>query len=99
VYLRTALETARSCMNAAMRYQPARYAGPVHLFQAAGSDDERRGRLVEAMRGLCTGSLTVIQIPGDHWGFIRGEHVAEAARELDSALERVGAVGSVIDGS
>jgi amino acid adenylation domain-containing protein len=99
VYLRTALETARSCMNAAMRYRPARYAGPIHLFLAAGSPDERRERLVEAMRGLCTGSLTITPIPGDHWGFIRGEHVTEAARELDSALERVGAVGSVTDGS
>jgi thioesterase domain-containing protein/acyl carrier protein len=99
VYLRAALQTARSCMNAAMRYRPARYAGPIHLFQAAGSDDERRGRLTGAMRDLCAGPLTVIPIPGDHWGFIRGEHVAEAARELDSALERVGAVGSVIDGS
>jgi hypothetical protein len=48
---------------------------------------------------LCRGSLTVTPISGDHWGFIRGEHVAEAARELDSALERVGRVGSVTDGS
>ncbi|MFD6567696.1 amino acid adenylation domain-containing protein [Micromonospora profundi] len=98
-YLRTALQTARSCMNAAMRYEPAPYAGPVHLFQAAGSDDERQARLAEAMRGLCPGSLTVIPISGDHWGFIRGEHVAEAARELDSALQRVGRVGSMTDGS
>ena len=98
-YLRTALQTARSCMNAAMHYEPAPYAGPVHLFQAAGSDVERRAGLTEAMRGLCRGSLTVTPISGDHWGFIRGEHVAEAARELDSALERVGRVGSVSDGS
>ncbi|MFC0527581.1 amino acid adenylation domain-containing protein [Phytohabitans kaempferiae] len=89
-YLRNALETARSCMNAAMRYRPAPYAGPVHLFQAAGSGAERQERLVEAMRGLCTGTLTVTSIQGDHWGFIRGEHVTEAARELDAALELVG---------
>jgi amino acid adenylation domain-containing protein len=99
VYLRTALQTARSCMNAAMRYRPVRYAGPTHLFLAAGSDGERQARLIEAMRELCTGSLTVTPIPCDHWGFIRGEHVAEAARELDSALERVGAAGSVANGS
>jgi amino acid adenylation domain-containing protein len=98
-YLRTALQTARSCMNAAMRYRPPRYAGPIHLFQAAGSDVERRARLAEAMRELCTGSMTVTPIPGDHWGLIRGEHVTEAARELDAALERVGAVGSVAHGS
>jgi thioesterase domain-containing protein/acyl carrier protein len=98
-YLRTALETARSCMNAAMRYRPDRYAGPVHLFLAAGTDRAHQARLIEAMRELCTGSLTVTPIPGDHWGFIRGERVTEAARQLDAALERVGAVGSVQNGS
>lgn len=98
-YLRAALQTARSCMNAAMRYRPPRYAGPVHLFLANGSDVERQARLIEAMRGLCTGSLTVTPVSGDHWGFIRGEHVTEAARELDSALERVGALGSRTNGS
>lgn len=99
VSLRTALETARSCMHAAMRYQPAPYAGPVHLFPAAGSDDEHRERQIEAIRGLCTGTLTVTPVPGDHWGFIRGEHVAGAAYELDTALERVGERGSGTDGS
>jgi len=41
----------------------------------------------------------VTPVPGDHWGFIRGEHVARAASELDTALERVGARGSGTDGS
>jgi amino acid adenylation domain-containing protein len=98
-YLRTALQTARSCMNAAMHYRPQRYAGPVHLFPAAGSDRQHQARLIEAIRELCTGPLTVTPIAGDHWSFIRGEHVTEAARELDAALERVGAVGSATHGS
>ena len=43
-YLRTALETARACMNAAMRYRPRPYAGPLDLFQAsAGAGNVRRG--------------------------------------------------------
>ncbi len=98
-YLRTALDTARACMNAAMRYQPQPYPGPVHLFQAAGAGPARQAELAAAIRKLCTGPLTVIPIPGDHWGFIRGEHVIEAARELDAALERVGAAGSASHGS
>ncbi|MFI5776788.1 amino acid adenylation domain-containing protein [Nocardia sp. NPDC051570] len=93
-YLRTVLDTARACMNAAMRYEPRPYSEPVHLFDAAGADPHRRAATTAAMRGLCTGGLTVVPIPGDHWTFIRGEHVAEAAARLDAALERVGAEGS-----
>jgi len=98
-YLRTVLETARACMSAAMRYRPEPYAGPVHLFQAAGAGEERQAALVAAMRGLCAGPLTVVPIAGDHWGFIRGEHVTEAATQLDAALEHVGAAGSATHGS
>lgn len=98
-YLRTALETARACMNAAMRYQPLPYAGPVHLFQASGGGQARQTRLAAALRGLCTGPFTVTSIPGDHWGFIRQEHVIEAATELDAALERAGAAWSATYGS
>ncbi|GAA1510309.1 hypothetical protein GCM10009677_49090 [Sphaerisporangium rubeum] len=93
-YLRTALETARSCMNAAMRYRPERYRGPVHLFQAAGAGPERQAELAAAIGELCAGPLTVVPIDGDHWTFIRGQHVTEAAAELDAALERVGEAGS-----
>jgi len=98
-YLMAVLETARSCMNAAMRYQPQPYPGPVHLFEAAGAGPDRQDLLAAAMRELCTGPLTVIPIPGDHWGFIRGEHVTEAAMQLDSALARVGTAGSPSHGS
>jgi amino acid adenylation domain-containing protein len=98
-YLRTVLDTARACMGAAMRYQPRPYARPVHLFQASGSGQARLAQLATAVRGLCTGPLTVRSIPGDHWGFIRGKHVTEAATELDAALERAGAAGSATHGS
>ena len=97
-HLRTALETARACMSAAMRYRPRPYAGPVHLFPAQGPGPERGERLVAALRGLCPGELTVIPVPGDHWTFLRGEHVAGAAAELDAALERAGR-RSTTDGS
>ncbi|MEO3808379.1 amino acid adenylation domain-containing protein [Sphaerisporangium sp. B11E5] len=93
-YLRTVLETARACMNAAMQYRPLPYPGPVHLFQAAGAGPVRQAELAAAVRDLCTGPLTVIPIGGDHWTFIRGEHVTETAAELDAALERVGEAGS-----
>jgi amino acid adenylation domain-containing protein len=89
-YLRTVLDTARACMNAAMRYEPRPYPGHVTLFQAAGAGDARQAELTDALRRLCTGPFTVIPVPGDHWGFIRGEHVTEAAGELDAALEREG---------
>ncbi|MFC6086785.1 amino acid adenylation domain-containing protein [Sphaerisporangium aureirubrum] len=98
-YLRTVLDTARACMNAAMRYRPLPYPGPVHLFQAAGAGPARQAELAAAIRGLCTGPLTVIPIDGDHWTFIRGEHVTETAAELDAALERVGEAGSTQSGS
>jgi hypothetical protein len=98
-YLRTVLDTARACMNAAMRYRPRPYPGPVHLFQASGSGPARQEVLSAALRDLCSGSCTVTSIPGDHWGFIRGEHVTEAATELDAALERAGAAGSASHGS
>ncbi|GAA1188884.1 amino acid adenylation domain-containing protein [Pseudonocardia alaniniphila] len=98
-YLRKVLDTARACMNAAMRYEPEPYPGPVHLFEAAGADPDLRARLTAVMRGLCTGPLTVVPITGEHWTFIRGENVAEAAARLDAALERVGAEGSTQHGS
>lgn len=98
-YLRTVLDTARACMNAAMEYRPRPYPGPVHLFQAAGAGPARQSELVTAMRELCTGPLTVIPIDGDHWTFIRGEHVTETAAKLDAALERVGEAGSAKSGS
>jgi thioesterase domain-containing protein len=86
-------------MNAAMRYRPRPYAGPVHLFQAAGAGPARQAELAAAVRGLCAGPLTVIPIDGDHWTFIKGEHVTETAAELDAALERVGEAGSTQSGS
>ncbi|HEX6501165.1 MAG TPA: amino acid adenylation domain-containing protein [Micromonosporaceae bacterium] len=98
-YLRTVLETARACMNAAMRYQPRPYSGPVTLFQAAGAGEDRQARLADALRTICVGPFHVTAIGGDHYGFIRGEHVTEAATELDAALERAGGAGSAHDGS
>ncbi len=97
-HLRTALETARACMSAAMRYRPVPHPGPVHLFPAEGPGAERRERLVAALHGLCPGGLTVVPVPGDHWTFLRGEHVAGVAGELDAALERAGR-RSTTDGS
>jgi amino acid adenylation domain-containing protein len=98
-YLRTVLDTARACMKAAMDYEPRPYPGPVHLFQAADAGAQRQDRLAAALGELCTGNLTVVPVRGDHWGFIRAEHAAEAAMELDAELERVGAAGSPNHGS
>lgn len=94
-YLRAALDTARACMAAAAAYRPRPYAGPVHLFQASGSqssgaDAVRQAEAVAALRELCTGPFTVIPVPGDHWGIMRAEHVSRTAKELDAALERQG---------
>lgn len=96
-YLRTVLQTARACMRAAMDYQPQPYAGPVHLFQAEGSDQARQERLAAAIRELCIGSCATTSIPGDHWGITRTEHSNEAATQLDVALERAGTAGGLID--
>jgi thioesterase domain-containing protein len=82
-----------------MRYRPQPYPGPVHLFSASDSGPSRQAQLAAALRGLCTGHLTVTSIPGDHWGLLRAEHVTEAALELDAALEHVGAAGSATHGS
>lgn len=98
-YLRTVLHTARTCMNAAMRYEPAPYAGPVHLYQAEGSGAEHQARLAAALRTLCTGRFTVTPVPGDHWGLTRAEHAGDLAARLDEALERTGATGSGTSGS
>jgi thioesterase domain-containing protein len=98
-YLRTVLKTARTCMQAAMRYQPRPYPGPIHLFQAAGSGAARQARLAAAIRELCSGACTITPIAGDHWGFIRAEHVTETATELDAALEQASAAGSATHGS
>jgi amino acid adenylation domain-containing protein len=98
-YLRGVLAIARACMKAAMHYRPRPYAGSVHLFQASGSGDAHQARLARSMRGLCTGTCTVVPIPGNHWDFIRAGHVTEAAAELDAALERLGTAGSAAHGS
>ena len=98
-YLRTVLGTARACMNAAMRYSPQPYGGPVTLFQAGGAGEARQTRLTAALRGLCTGPFTVVPLAADHWGLMRGGQVSEAAAALDAALERAGAEGEAIEGS
>jgi amino acid adenylation domain-containing protein len=98
-YLRTVLATARACMEAATRYQPGPYPGPVWCFQAAQAGAAHQERLAAAIRRLCTGSCDVISVPGNHWGFIRSEHVGKAAMELDAALERAGTAGSASHGS
>jgi amino acid adenylation domain-containing protein len=97
-YLRTVLSTARTCMNAAMRYEPRRYDGPVTLFQAAGSGEDRQARLAAALRRICAGPFTTISLAGDHWGLMRGPHVTQTATELDAVLERAGAEGNATDG-
>jgi amino acid adenylation domain-containing protein len=89
-YLRTVLGTARACMNAAMRYQPRRYDGPVTLFQAHGVDPALRERLTAALRGICGGPFTAVPLSGDHWGLMHEPHVTQTAAELDAALERAG---------
>lgn len=98
-YLRAALDTARSCMSAAMRYQARRYDGPIDVFQASGSGPERQVKLAEAIRGLAGGGYRAVAVPGDHWACIRAEDGAETAKALDAALERVGAAGSETHGS
>jgi amino acid adenylation domain-containing protein len=98
-YLRTVLNTARACMNAAMRYEPQRYDGPVTLFQATGSGEARQARLAAALRQICAGPFTTIALPGDHWGLMRRPHVNQTATELDAVLERAGAEGNATDGS
>jgi amino acid adenylation domain-containing protein len=98
-YLRTVLNTARACMNAAMRYDPPRYDGPVTLFQAGGAGADRQELLAGALRRVCAGPLTVIRLSGDHWGLMRAPDVTETAAELDAALERAGAEGNAINGS
>ncbi|MEU8756915.1 amino acid adenylation domain-containing protein [Streptomyces chartreusis] len=98
-YLRHVLDTARTCMSAAMRYSPEPYAGPVSVYQASASGTDRRALLAAEMRQLCTGPFTVTEVPGDHWGVIRADDVTQTATELDAALERVGASGSATHGS
>jgi hypothetical protein len=85
-------------MNAAMRYSPQPYSGPLHLFQTTGSGEAKRARLADAIRVLCTGPCTITPIPGDHWSVIKAS-VADVATELDGALERAGAEGSATHAS
>jgi amino acid adenylation domain-containing protein len=98
-YLRTVLNTARACMNAAMRYDPPPYDGPVTLFQAGGSGRARQEHLAGAIRQICAGPFTAVELSGDHWGIMRGPDVTQTAAELDAALERAGAEGNAFDGS
>ncbi|MET7311750.1 amino acid adenylation domain-containing protein [Streptomyces sp. NPDC005571] len=98
-YLRGVLQTARTCMRAAMDYRPQPYAGPVDVYLAADSGAPHRSVLAAAIRELCTGQCTVRAVPGDHWGLLRAEHATETATELDAALERAGAIGSASHGS
>jgi thioesterase domain-containing protein len=86
-------------MNAAMRYDPPPYDGPVTLFQAGGAGPARQEHLAGAIRRICTGPFTAVELSGDHWGIMRGPDVTQTAAELDAALERAGAEGNAIDGS
>jgi amino acid adenylation domain-containing protein len=98
-YLTNVLETARACMDAAMRYRPAPCPVPVHVFQASGAGKEHQARLAAAIRELCAGPCTITSVPGTHWGLLGAEHVTDTAIELDAALERAGAERGVHLGS
>jgi amino acid adenylation domain-containing protein len=98
-YLRTVLGTARACLNAAMRYQPQTYAGPVTLFQAGGAGADRQERLATALRQICVGPFATVRLARDHWDIMRGPDVTETAARLDAALESAGAEGNAIHGS
>ncbi|MGW4393648.1 amino acid adenylation domain-containing protein [Amycolatopsis nivea] len=98
-YLRSVLDTARACMNAAMHYAAPPFAGPVHLYQASGSGEEHQEKLARALRPLCRGTLTVVPVPGDHWGLTKAEHASSLAARLDEALENTGTTGSGTSGS
>ncbi len=99
-YLRTVLLRARACMDAAMRYTPRPYGGPVTLFQPAGSDPGRQARLAEALRGLCTGPFTTVPVAGDHHSVMHEPDVADLAARLDAALENSGTeTAGALDGS
>ncbi len=91
--LRTTLRTARACMDAAMRYEPRSYNGPVTLFQPCDADRDLRARLAAELRGLCTGPFSAVEVTGDHWGVLRAPHVTQMAAEFDAALENAGAKG------
>lgn len=92
-HLRGALATARACMDAAMRYRPRPYGGPVTLFLPTEADPDHRARSAAALRSLLTGAVTAIDVPGDHWGLLRAPHVELTAAALDAAIETAGAEG------
>ncbi|WP_019925385.1 amino acid adenylation domain-containing protein [Nocardia sp. BMG111209] len=98
-YLRKVLDTARTCMNAAMRYRPDPYSGPVHFFRPTGADPDAGAAVLAATRQLCVGSLRIVPLPGEHRTFIRGQHVTAAAAQWDAALAQVGAEGSTNRGT
>ncbi|MCX4091614.1 amino acid adenylation domain-containing protein [Nocardia sp. alder85J] len=98
-YLRKVLETARTCMNAAMRYRPDPYSGPVHFFRPTGADPDIGAAVLAATRRLCAGPLRIVPLPGEHRTFIRGQHVTTAAAQWDAVLAQVGAEGSTNRGT
>ncbi|HEX5748907.1 MAG TPA: non-ribosomal peptide synthase/polyketide synthase [Archangium sp.] len=80
--LRVLLEVARANLRAVAHYSPEPYEGRTLLLRAR---DARKGVEVDATHGwgrLAASSLTVEDIPGDHYGILRAPHVRELAERL-----------------
>jgi thioesterase domain-containing protein len=74
------------------RYKPTSdYTGPVLVLRTESPDDDGTGQRTNTpdmgWSRVATGEITVVNIPGDHWGMIRRPHVTELARALETALD------------
>jgi thioesterase domain-containing protein len=84
VQVRRLFQVFKSNLQAAKRYVPRTYPGPVTLFKAS----EQRGEPEENLGwgALVSGRLTVHMIPGDHETIVYDPNVLVLAEELKASL-------------
>jgi amino acid adenylation domain-containing protein len=79
--LRRLFDRFRAHRRALATYEPQPYAGPVHLFRAAGRISRLEGGdPTLGWGGLVNGELRVADLPGDHYSILREEVEALAGR-------------------
>jgi pyochelin synthetase len=81
-----ALHTAFArTVEAVARYEPEPYAGDITFLRPAGPGPllpGPRDDTADFWREVCLGDLTVVDIPGDHFGCLRPPHVTRTAAAI-----------------
>jgi thioesterase domain-containing protein len=84
----TITRSYRSSKEAVRDYHPGPYAGPITVMRTSQGATMALGRGDLGWKGVATGDVTCLEIPGLHTNIFESPRVEEVAARLDEVLER-----------